>query len=71
MNQTSADDEQRAAGLRERLQARGLDLRKSAGAAPPANCGLYMVFDPVTGATLLGHRFEASLDAIEAWLGDS
>jgi hypothetical protein len=28
-----------------------------------------MVFDPVTGGTLLGHRFEANLDDIEAWLG--
>ena len=70
MGQTESTEEQRAARLRERLQARGLDLRKSAGAAPPANCGRYMVFDPVTGGTLLGHRFEASLDEVETWLGD-
>ena len=63
-------EEQRESQLRERLRARGFDLRKSAGAAPPANCGAYMVFDPVTGGSLLGHRFEASLDEIEAWLGE-
>jgi hypothetical protein len=63
-------DQQREGRLKKRLAARGFDLRKSAGAAPPANCGKYMVFDPVTGGTLLGHRFEADLDAIEAWLGE-
>jgi hypothetical protein len=30
--------------------------------------GRYMVFDPVTGGTLLGHRFDAELDEIEAWM---
>jgi hypothetical protein len=63
-------DTERETRLRARLQARGLDLRKSAGAAPPANMAEYMVYDPVTGATLLGHRFDADLDAVEAWLGD-
>jgi hypothetical protein len=70
MNQPQSHDEQREARLRERLRARGFDLRRSSGAAPPANCGKYMVFDPVTGGTLLGHRFEAELDDIEAWLGE-
>jgi len=64
----SADDQQREHRVREQLQARGLDLRRSAGAAPPTNAGQYMVFDPLTGGTLLGHRFDADLDDIEAWL---
>ena len=64
----SADDQQREIRVREQLHARGLDLRKSAGPAPPANAGRYMVFDPLTGGTLLGHRFDADLDDIEAWL---
>jgi hypothetical protein len=63
-------DEDREARLRAQLVARGLDLRKSSGALPPANLGQYMVFDPLTGATLLGHRFDADLDAVAAWLGD-
>ena len=54
--------------VRERLLARGFELRKSSQAAPPGNCGKYMVFDPVTGGTLLGHRFDADLDDIEQWL---
>ncbi len=64
----SADDREREDRVREQLQARGLDLRRSAGTAPPANAGQYMVFDPLTGGTLLGHRFDADLDQIEAWL---
>jgi len=64
----SADDQERETRVREQLQARGLDLRRSAGAVPPANVGRYMVFDPLTGGTLLGHRFDADLDQIEAWL---
>lgn len=63
-------DDQREARIRERLQARGFDLRKSSGANPPANCGKFMVFDPVTGGALLGHRFDAGLDDIDAWLGE-
>jgi len=61
-------EEERVRRLRERLNERGLDLRQSAGAAPPGNLGQYMVFDPVTGGKLLGHRFDAALDDIEAWL---
>lgn len=56
--------------LRERVRARGFEIRKSQGAAPPANQGRYMVYDPVTGGSLLGHRFDASLEDIEAWLRD-
>lgn len=63
-------DEERETRLRAQLQARGFDLRRSTGALPPANMGKYMVYDPVTGGTLLGHRFDADLDAVEAWLGD-
>jgi len=63
---SDADREKR---LQERLRARGFEMRKSKGAAPPGNCGKYMVFDPVTGGTLLGHRFDADLDDIEGWLG--
>ena len=29
-----------------------------------------MVFDPVTGGSLLGHRFDATLTDIERWLPD-
>ncbi len=54
--------------LREKVRARGFDIRKSRGAAPPGNLGKYMVFDPVTGGSLLGHRFDADLDDIEGWL---
>lgn len=54
--------------LREKVRARGFDMRKSRGAAPPGNLGKYMVFDPVTGGSLLGHRFDADLDDIEGWL---
>jgi hypothetical protein len=43
-------------------------MRRSRGAAPPGNLGKYMVFDPVTGGSLLGHRFDADLDDIEGWL---
>ena len=64
----AVDDSEREAALRARLQARGLDLRRSKGAAPPGNMGRYMVFDPVTGGTLLGHRFDAELDEVEAWM---
>ena len=63
-------DAERETRLRARLQARGLDLRKSSGAMPPGNLGKYMVYDPLTGGTLLGHRFDADLDAVENWLGD-
>lgn len=45
-------------------------MRKSQGAAPPANKGEYMVYDPVTGGTLLGHQFDATLADIERWLPD-
>lgn len=62
------DDSEREADIRARLKARGLDLRKSKGASPPGNLGRYMVFDPLTGGTLLGHRFDADLDQIEAWM---
>ena len=54
--------------LRRKLNDRGLDMRKSRGAAPPGNLGKYMVFDPLTGGSLLGHRFDADLDDIERWL---
>lgn len=64
------NDDEREARLLERVRARGFEMRKSQGASPPANLGKYMVFDPVTGGSLLGHRFDADLDAIEAWLPD-
>ena len=54
--------------LRQKLRARGLEMRRSKGAAPPGNLGKYMVFDPVTGGSLLGHRFDADLADIERWL---
>ena len=57
--------------LRERVRARGFEMRKSQGATPPAaNQGEYMVYDPVTGGSLLGHRFDATLADIERWLPD-
>ena len=56
--------------LRQKLRARGLEMRRSKGAAPPGNLGKYMVFDPVTGGSLLGHRFDADLADIERWLPD-
>lgn len=61
-------DNEREAAILERVRARGFEMRKSRGAAPPGNMGLYMVFDPVTGGSLLGHRFDADLDEIERWL---
>jgi hypothetical protein len=61
-------DNEREAAIRERVRARGFEMRKSQGAAPPGNLGQYMVFDPVTGGSLLGHRFDADLDDIERWL---
>lgn len=64
------EEDDREDRLRRKLKARGLDLRRSKGAAPPGNLGQYMVFDPVTGGTLLGHRFDADLDDIERWLPD-
>ena len=54
--------------LRERLNERGFELRQSTGASPPGNLGKFMAFDPTTGGTLIGHRFDATLDEIEAWL---
>ena len=64
------DTQEKEEWLSERVRARGFEMRKSKGAAPPANLGHYMVFDPVTGGSLLGHRFEASLEDIERWLED-
>lgn len=64
------EEDDREDRLRRKLKTRGLDLRRSKGAAPPGNLGQYMVFDPVTGGTLLGHRFDADLDDIERWLPD-
>lgn len=61
-------EQDREEAVRERVRARGFEMRKSKGAAPPANLGKYMVFDPVTGSSLLGHRFDADLDDIERWL---
>ena len=65
------NDNDREEKLRERLRARGFELRKSKGAALPANHGKFMVFDPVTGGTLLGHRFDAELDDVERWLSQA
>ncbi len=62
------DIDEKERQLRERVRARGFEMRKSAGAAPPANQGEYMVYDPVTGGSLLGHHFEATLNDIERWL---
>ena len=64
------DNNERERLLRKRVRARGFEMRRSQGAAPPANLGQYMVFDPVTGGSLLGHRFDADLDDIERWLPD-
>jgi len=64
------DNNERENTVRERVRACGFEMRRSQGAAPPANLGQYMVFDPVTGGSLLGHRFDADLDDIERWLPD-
>ena len=64
------DNNEKEEQLRDRVRTRGFEMRKSQGAAPPANEGKYMVFDPVTGGSLLGHRFDADLEDIERWLGD-
>lgn len=61
-------EDDREEAIRARIRARGFEIRKSRGAAPPGNQGKYMVFDPVTGGSLLGHRFDADLDDIERWL---
>ncbi|NIW25162.1 MAG: hypothetical protein GWN29_11665 [Gammaproteobacteria bacterium] len=62
------DNNERERLLQERVRARGFEMRKSRGAAPPANHGEYMVYDPVTGGSLLGHQFDATLADIERWL---
>ncbi len=64
------DNNEKEDMLRERVRARGFEMRKSQGAAPPANLGEYMVYDPVTGGSLLGHRFDATLADIQRWLAD-
>ena len=62
------DNNEQERMLLERVRARGFEMRKSRGASPPANQGEYMVYDPVTGSSLLGHRFDATLADIERWL---
>ena len=64
------DNNEKEDMLRERVRARGFEMRKSQGAAPPANQGQYMIYDPVTGGVLLGHRFDATLADIERWVAD-
>jgi hypothetical protein len=51
------DNNERERVLRERVRARGFEMRKSQGATPPAaNQGEYMVYDPLAD--------------IERWLPD-
>ena len=64
------DNNEKERLVRERVRARGFEMRRSQGAAPPGNLGEYMVYDPVTGGSLLGHRFDATLADIENWLPD-
>ena len=62
------DETEREQKVLEKLRARGFEMRKSAQYAPPGNLGGYMVFDPLTGGSLLGHRFEAELEDVERWI---
>ena len=62
------NENEREQRIIEQLGTRGFKLRKSRQYDPPGNLGEYMVYDPLTGASLLGHRFDARLDDIGRWI---
>ena len=56
--------------LRRRARRMGLTLRKSRAARGIDNLGGYMVLHTERWMTIVGHRFELTLDEVEEWLAE-